>query len=128
MCPVSIICLYEKDKKISTTELKYLQLQQNLGVGKIGNLDRKETKKINYRHYSKLIEHKRILFNIHLLSQTFCSKGVETLKPPIDCGSFEKIDNDSDGSDFEVELAWPMRVKFKNIALTSVWFGVSGKW
>lgn len=105
-----------------------MQFQRNLGVGNIGNLDRKETKKINHRNDRKLIDHKRILFNNHLLSQTFCSKGVETLKPPIDGGSFEKIDNNSDESDFEVELPWPTRIKLKNTALTSIWIGVSGKW
>lgn len=45
-CPVSIVCSCEKAKKIPIIELKFLYLQRNHGMGKIGSVDVKETKKI----------------------------------------------------------------------------------
>lgn len=92
-CLVSIF--REKEKKIPTIELKFLYFQRNLEVGNIGNLDRKETKKINQRRDRKLVEHKRtVQFNIHLLSQQFCSKCVETLTSAIGCNAFEEVNNE----------------------------------
>lgn len=46
-CPISISCECEKAKKIPTLELKFMYFQRNLGKGKIGGVDVKETKKNN---------------------------------------------------------------------------------
>lgn len=119
-CPISISCECEKAKKIPTLELKFMYFQRNLGKGKIGGVDVKETKKITKRHERKLTEQKR--------SQPSCSKSVE-----MEFSSSEEVDNEMDENYEESEPEagtkppWQMRIKLKNTALTCDRFGISDR-
>lgn len=119
-CPISISCECEKAKKIPTLELKFMYFQRNLGKGKIGGVDVKETNKITKRHERKLTEQKR--------SQPSCSKSVE-----MEFSSSEEVDNEMDENYEESEPEagtkppWQMRIKLENTALTCDRFGISDR-
>lgn len=133
-CPVSIVCSCEKAKKIPIIELKFLYLQRNHGMGKIGSVDVKETKKQTQRYKRKYVEHKKTHSTIDALSQPSCSKhsDIETLIPQeVLSDSSADIEDDND-KDFqvpksEIESPWQMRIKLKNTALTSDRFGLSDR-
>lgn len=124
-CPISIVCTCEKSKKVPVIELKLLYLQRNFSIGKIGNVDIKESKKITHRQERKMIENSRT--KVDSLSQPLCSKTTDT---ELIEDSYDKIRNkDSSEKDLEeiepaVKTPWQMRVKLKNTTLTSDRFGV----
>lgn len=130
-CPVSIVCTCEKSKKVPVIELKFLYLQRKHSLGKIGNVDVKESKKIIQRQKRKNTEYSRCQSNVDSLSQPSCSKTME----PTQIEDFDstEINRNEDSSDeveeFEpvVKTPWQMRVKLTNTALTSDRFGVSDR-
>jgi hypothetical protein len=127
-CPLSISCRCEKGKKIPVLELKFLYFQRNLGVGKIGNLDRTETKKLTKRLNRKKIKNQQVSSKVTLVSQPSCSK--ELTEPAVvsDESSTEEPDvSDDDYISSKVKQPWQMRVQLKNTALACDRFGVSDR-
>lgn len=131
-CPLSISCQCEKDKKIPVLELKFMYFQRNLGQGKIGNLDKKESKKITKRLQRKETKNQVMSSNISLVShsQPSCSK--DATKPRIGSDESSMEEEEPDGSDDNYipipgKQPWQMRIQLKNTALASDRFNVSDR-
>uniref|UniRef100_A0A1B6CMK4 Uncharacterized protein n=1 Tax=Clastoptera arizonana TaxID=38151 RepID=A0A1B6CMK4_9HEMI len=131
-CPISISCKCEKDKKMPVLELKFMYFQRNLGQGKIGNLDKKESKKITKRLQRKEIKNQVMSSNIPLVShsQPSCSKDATKPRIASDGSSMEEEESDSSGDNYipiQSKQPWQMRIQLKNTALASDRFGVSDR-
>lgn len=109
-----------------------MYFQRNLGQGKIGNLDKKESKKITKRLQRKETKNQVMSSNISLVShsQPSCSK--DATKPRIGSDESSMEEEEPNGSDDNYipipgKQPWQMRIQLKNTALASDRFGVSDR-
>ena len=122
-CAILIKCLCEKAKKIPVLELRFMFLQRNYNLGKIGSIDKTVTKKLNVKAERKASDLQRAL------------SGKEVPK----IGEYSEIyehssieDSEYDEDEYKPSTStekprWQMRIQLSATALNSDRFGVSDR-
>lgn len=129
-CEIKIDCSCERSKKIPLIELRFLYLTRVHGIGKIGSLDRNETKKRTKSMERKVRDNH---LNLPDLSKPSCSYSDTILADTDDdyhCITDSDNNSDSDFNDGEIKSrkpGWQMRVNLKSTAILSARYGVSDR-
>lgn len=123
-CAISINCTCDKAKKIPSLELRFIFLQRKCGLGRIGSVDIKVTKKLNQRIKRKIREHQRVQSELNISN----SKAEEHREDSLFSDHYSPdSDDEYKPSTSSANLHSQMRVKMCATALNSDRFGLSDR-
>lgn len=126
-CDIIIDCSCEKEKKIPVLELRFMYLQRNYRMGKIGPLDTTVTKKLTLKAQRKDCELNRVL---SVRTKDESQKILQDDSSKTDSDSFTEDECEYDEfkpCSLNTTKQWQMRVKLGATALNSDRLGVSDR-
>lgn len=122
-CDIFIQCLCEKSKKISVLDLRFMYLQRNYNLGKIGSIDKVYTKKLNAKAKRNARDIQRVLEGKEVPKiEEYIEIDKQSVFEESEC-----YEDEYKPSSSTKKPRWQMRIKLSTTALNSDRFGVSDR-
>lgn len=137
-CPIQINCTCKKPNKISVIEQRFIYLQREYGLGKIGSLDQKETTKLKnkFERNIKILKRTESRPKEEKMVESDDYDLDETQPQPSSTDIIRVVQTYDDNYEFDQykpstslnkKSPWQMRIKLKTTALHCDRYGVSDR-